>query len=416
MKTAKGKILKILFVVGLIFGISGIGSVTQVYSAAVSETLTDQPLIQVNLQSPIDGTVLLPYFEFSLSANHGPSGAISSTTPMPTQNNFVFFYRCLDDSTGTPPAPSMINTSGTATLRPPGNMAKAGYVFIGWRNGNHIFRPWQTFRLTGNDYHFYFYAVWAPAVLLTLDANGGALATQSIRRGAGTQMRTMPPQPTKEGYIFLGWFTTPDATAGSRLTPFTTVPNTETTYWARWSVPISVTVYYENLVNRNTADARNLADSNINEIRGLFMTTFGIDLIQRPNTTRYSPALNQAGFTASDILDINPSNASTVIFRFVDIPLNESRIAGLARQVRGQEGTAQMHLGDMVVTTELAPAMLRRAIVHEISHVFGAHDCSSWGCVMDISRSHTIYNRWCATCRSDINNYLYNRRRLNPGL
>jgi len=294
-------------------------------------------------------------------------------------------------------------------------MSNPGYIFTGWRNGNHIFQPWQTFRLPEGSSHFYFYATWAPAVLLTLDANNGTHTTQQVRRGANTQMRNLPQPPTKPGYIFLGWFSTPDETGGTRLTTVTTIPDTDTTYWARWREPISVAILYENLVNSNTLDARNQADTIVNDAVHLFLANFGINLVQQ-SPARYESALNNVGTSAPDVLGVNPSGHASVVFRFVDFPLSNGLVAGLARQIRGQEGTALMHLGDMVVSTGIAPEMLMRAVVHEISHVLGAHDCTNFGCVMDISWLHTIHDRWCADCQSDIHNYMHNRIRNNPQL
>ena len=400
MKIAKNKLMRNLYILGLMLIVAGISNFARAYNTAAAETAARQPLITIGLQAPIDGAILLP-----------------STPPPGQQGDFVFTYRCPEESTaGSLPSPTARTASGTATLRVPGSMAKPGYQFIGWRNGNHIFQPFQTFQLPENGLYYYFYAVWAPVVFLTLDPNGGTSATHTLRRAAGTQIRNLPPPPTREGHIFIGWFNTPEASGGARFTARSTIPSTDTTYWARWRTPFNITVYYENLVNTNTADTRNLADTTVNEIRQLFMANFGINLVQQPGTTRYVPALNQAGTSAPDILDINPSNNATVIFRFVDFPLNEGRIAGLARQVRGIEGTPLMNLGDIVVTTELTPEMFRRAVVHEISHIFGAHDCSSPRCVMDISRVHTVHDRWCGSCRTDVFHYLYIRMRNNPHL
>ncbi|MCL2404758.1 MAG: InlB B-repeat-containing protein [Defluviitaleaceae bacterium] len=401
MKTKNNKLMKLLIAVGLVLGITSIYSTMGIYGTANAES--DQ-LVYVNLQAPIYGAILLPHYQFALSINNKPTG-----------KTYNFIYKCIHSTAGTPPRPGNINTSGTATLRGPGTMAKDGYVFVGWRNGNHVFQPRQVFHFTGDASLYYFYAMWAPAVVLSLDANGGTSAIGSVTRGANTQMRALPQPPTKAGYVFLGWFNTPEATGGSRLTAFTTVPSANTTYWARWGTPLDITIYYELMVNRDTSDARNQAEIIIGEIKHLFQTRFGVDLAPQ-SATRYEPALNQAGNSASDILDVNPSSHATITFRIVDIPLNEGRIAGLARPVRGLEGTTNMHLGDMIVTTQLAPAMLRRAVVHEISHILGAQDCTNFGCVMDISRHHTIHNRWCAACQSDIFNYLCNRRRNNPRL
>ena len=400
MKNMKSKYLMILLAMSAMFCAVNLGNITRAYGAT---NLPDQPLTNVHRQAPIDGEILLPYHQFTLSANNEPTGS----------NNHVFFYRCPQHTGGAVPTPNFRNASGSATLKAPGSMSKTGYTFIGWRNGSHIFHPFQMFHSLGDDTHFYFYAVWAPTVYLTFNNYEGT--ARIVRRAAGTQMRTLPAPRAREGYVFLGWFSTPDD-GGTRLNAFSTVPNDNTTYWARWSTPFSITIYYENLTNVDTDSARNFVDESVNGIKGLFLTGFGIDLVQRPDTTRYEPALNQVGTAAPNLMDINPSSYNTIIFRFVNFPLNEGRIAGSARPLRGMEGTTQMHLGDMVVTTMLTPEMFRRAVVHEISHIFGAHDCGNFGCVMDISRFHTIHDRWCASCRSDIHNYLYIRRRNNPQL
>jgi len=408
MKTIKNKLKKTLYAVILLASAIFLGSFSPVYA---NENTTED-LINVGLQAPIDGVILLPYYEFPQLDGTTPNGLHAHEH----QGNAVFIYRCHQYTEGTIPSPSTITDSDIARLQGIADMTKAGYIFVGWQNGNHIFQPLQAFILPEGAGHFYFYAVWAPVVLLSLHANNGTNATQTVRRATGAPMLRLPPQPTKPGYNFLGWFTTPEETGGSRLNSFASAPTADTTYWARWGAPINVTVYYENLVNVDTADALVFVDASISGIKGLFLDNFDIDLVLRPGTTRYEPALNQVGTSATDILNINPSNDTTIIFRFVDFPLNEGRIAGLARPIRGFEGTPQMHLGDMVVTTQLTLEMFTRAIVHEIAHLFGAYDCSNRGCVMDISRLHTIHDHWCASCRSDIHNYLSIRVHNNPHL
>ena len=393
------KITKTLFAAMLLLCAIGIAPVARVYSDSVT------PLVNVNMQGTIDGAILLPHTEFSLSDSHNPI----------TSGEFVFIFICQEHTAGTPPAPIAKSASSTATLRTPRSMSKDGHVFAGWRNGNHVFQPWQTFNLPDSTTHFYFYAVWAPAVILTLEANGGMPEAAQVRRGAGTQMRNLPQPPAKPGHIFLGWFNTSEPTGGVRLNTHTTVPDTNTTYWARWITPVNTNFYFENLVNLDSNEATSQADTAVWVASNLLRANFGINL-QQPGPTRYEPLLNTVGASATHILDINPSSYTTVVFRFVDFPLHDGQIAGLARQARGMEGTTGMNLGDMVVTTALTQEMLTRAVVHEISHVFGAHDCNNFGCVMDISWLHTIHDNWCAACQSDINHYLYVRRRNNPHL
>ena len=405
------KFLRLLFVAGIMLGIIIPRSTTPVYAAAANqhEAGTIQPLINMPLQASIDGAVLVP-----------SSGLYISENPAAAHDGLVFIYKCPAHTAGDLPPLSSLSPLERVTLRPPGNMARAGYIFMGWRNGSHIFQPWQTFYFTDLDLQvepsFYFYAVWAAAVFLTLEPNGGIEAKRTIRRAAGEPVGRLPLPPSKDGYVFLGWFSTPEATGGGRLTAFSAVPGSNTTYWARWRAPLDIVIHYESLVNANTNLARSQANDALNQLKHLFSLNFGVTLSGRTNTARYEAALNQVGDSASDILGINPSDYATLIFRFVDFPLNGGEIAGRARPIRGMEGSRQMHLGDMVVTTTREPEMFLRAITHEISHLLGAHDCNNQGCVMDISRFHMIYDRWCTACRSDIHNFLYIRVQNNPHL
>ena len=65
-----------------------------------------------------------------------------------------------------------------------------------------------------------------------MDANGGTVSDDSVTvtysKGYGTL-----PEPTRDGYTFLGWFTAADG--GSKVTASTTVTtNTNHTLYAQW--------------------------------------------------------------------------------------------------------------------------------------------------------------------------------------
>ena len=404
MRAAKNRLMKIMLAFGLL-GMVGIGSNAYVNAHSyATDPGGNQPLIHVNLQLPIDGSFLVPHNEFSLSNHAGPG---ATPAPQPRHNNAVFVYRSLEHTGGPIPSPSLRNTAGRVTLRFPGGLNKAGHVFVGWRNGNHVFQPSQIFYIADNSAHFYFYAVWAPAVSLTLNAAPGSPASQTIRRGAGTQMMALP-RPTRPGYVFLGWFNTPEETGGLRLFAHTTVPNTDTTYWARWG---TMTIYYQNFTNSDSPEAQAYADNSVAEIKHLFYSNFGINMVQR-SEARYEPGLDP-WFPPGALLNVNRSTHNTVHFRFVSFFFG---LAGAARQAHGIDGTVHLHLGDMVVTTLQNPTDLRFTVVHEISHVFGAHDCRSHGCVMNHATHRALYNHWCDPCRDRMHNYLAIRWRNNPWL
>ena len=67
--------------------------------------------------------------------------------------------------------------------------------------------------------------------LITYDTNGGSEnTTQTI--SVGNSLSTLPTNPTRRGYSFDGWYTA--KTGGTQITT-STVPTTNTTYYAHWT-------------------------------------------------------------------------------------------------------------------------------------------------------------------------------------
>ena len=95
------------------------------------------------------------------------------------------------------------------------------------------------------------YVHWltVPTVTLTFDGNGSTTAPATpatqVRRGVVTgddiDASIFIQTPTRVGYNFIGWFT--DPTAGTEIEDTSTVPDTDTTYYAQWAQipPITVT-------------------------------------------------------------------------------------------------------------------------------------------------------------------------------
>ena len=70
----------------------------------------------------------------------------------------------------------------------------------------------------------------------TLNANGGSVSPTSVITKSGNSFTA--PTPTRFGYIFKGWSTASTATSGST----TITPNSNTTYYAIWQAPTTLSV------------------------------------------------------------------------------------------------------------------------------------------------------------------------------
>ena len=67
---------------------------------------------------------------------------------------------------------------------------------------------------------------------VTFDNNDGSDKKQTVSKVVGTELGELPTV-SREGYEFAGWYT--DKTSGTRVTENTVVPETDVTYYARWT-------------------------------------------------------------------------------------------------------------------------------------------------------------------------------------
>ena len=70
-----------------------------------------------------------------------------------------------------------------------------------------------------------------PTKTITLNANGGTVSPSSISQKQGSAFTSLPT-PTRAGYSFLGWYTSPSG--GTRIQNGTVYDGTYTTLYARW--------------------------------------------------------------------------------------------------------------------------------------------------------------------------------------
>ena len=138
---------------------------------------------------------------------------------------------------------SMTRPVGDVYWGLPSAPTRAGYKFDGWytqadggtrvKNGDPV---------TSAD-PLTLYAHWTGRQVVTLDANGGTCAKESITRPVGDVYWGLPSAPTKDGCKFLGWFTDPEN--GTRVRNGDPVTSAEPlTLYAHWKVrvaPLAIT-------------------------------------------------------------------------------------------------------------------------------------------------------------------------------
>ena len=113
---------------------------------------------------------------------------------------------------------------------------------------SHVFIGWFTATTDGMEVtentvfvaNATIYARWTPVYTVTFNANGGSVTPSSGTTGTDRTLAFLP-DPTRDGYIFNGWFTA--STGGTAVTE-NTVFNANSTIYAQWSL-ITYTVTFE---------------------------------------------------------------------------------------------------------------------------------------------------------------------------
>jgi uncharacterized repeat protein (TIGR02543 family) len=163
---------------------------------------------------------------------------------------FLFFLLALAACTGTEKVTINFNSNGgneiseviidadTTTIDLP-NPVKEGFQFDGWYFDEALTVPFTITGLLTNQ-NPTLYAKWVAdeqeTFTITFESNGGS-AVSPINLAPGVTI-TAPTAPTKEGYIFKGWFTNNTLT-----TPYTfaNMPANNLTLYAKWAEITTIT-------------------------------------------------------------------------------------------------------------------------------------------------------------------------------
>jgi uncharacterized repeat protein (TIGR02543 family) len=142
---------------------------------------------------------------------------------------------------GDVPQSIPVNAGEDITVPGGDGLSKEGYVFGGWcenRGGTGtIYYEGEYYYAVTDDITLF--AVWIQddnAVTVTFDSNGGSyVAPKNITKG---RTITQPEDPTRDGYIFDGWYSDNDFTA---TYDFTIEVYSDTTIYAKWLQQFTVT-------------------------------------------------------------------------------------------------------------------------------------------------------------------------------
>ena len=90
-------------------------------------------------------------------------------------------------------------------ITPPNEPTKDGFIFMGWYLDKELTNPFEFFVMPDTDVTIY--AKW-DSFTITFDSMDGSVVEPIIQKHGTTV--TPPMDPTKEGFIFSGWYTNPE--------------------------------------------------------------------------------------------------------------------------------------------------------------------------------------------------------------
>lgn len=195
-------------------------------------------------------TIYSPTISGYTPSKSSVSGTFSSESSSATVYYYESTYTISFNANGGSGAPSSITKKHftNATL-PSDKPYRTGYTFKGWGTSSSTsyaaYQPGSTFYTNANTT---LYAVWsAKTYTISYNANGGSGGPGSQTKTHGIKMLISRVEPTRSGYTFLGWSTSPSATSASYQPGEWYYANADRTFYAVWkkNAPATYTVSYD---------------------------------------------------------------------------------------------------------------------------------------------------------------------------
>lgn len=194
-------------------------------------------------------TIYSPTISGYTPSKSSVSGTFSSESSSATVYYYESTYTISFNANGGSGAPSGITKKHftNATL-PSDKPYRTGYTFKGWGTSSSTsyaaYQPGSTFYTNANTT---LYAVWsARTYTISYNANGGSGGPGSQTKTHGIKMLISRVEPTRSGYTFLGWSTSPSASSASYQPGEWYYANADRTFYAVWkkNAPTTYTVSY----------------------------------------------------------------------------------------------------------------------------------------------------------------------------
>lgn len=148
------------------------------------------------------------------------------------ENTYTITYH-LDEGTNAEDNPTTFKVSALPiTLK---DATKAGYKFIGWFDNENFAGNKITQITTGTAKDVVLYAKFEKIYNITYNLNEGTLPAGAPTSFTASDLEFNLPTPTREGYDFVGWYTTADF-SGDAVAKITTVG--DVVLYAKWAVQI----------------------------------------------------------------------------------------------------------------------------------------------------------------------------------
>ena len=195
-------------------------------------------------------TIYSPTISGYTPSKSSVSGTFSSESSSATVYYYESTYTISFNANGGSGAPSGITKKHftNATL-PTATPSRTGYTFKGWGTSSSAsyaaYQPGSTFYTNANTT---LYAIWsARTYTISYNANGGSGGPGSQTKTHGIKMLISRVEPTRSGYTFLGWSTSPSATSASYQPGEWYYANSNRTFYAVWqkNAPATYTVSYD---------------------------------------------------------------------------------------------------------------------------------------------------------------------------
>lgn len=195
-------------------------------------------------------TIYSPTISGYTPSKSSVSGSFSSESSSATVYYYESTYTISFNANGGSGAPSSITKKHftNATL-PSDKPYRTGYTFKGWGTSSSTsyaaYQPGSTFYTNANTT---LYAIWsARTYTISYNANGGSGGPGSQTKTHGIKMLISRVEPTRSGYTFLGWSTSPSASSASYQPGEWYYANADRTFYAVWkkNAPATYTVSYD---------------------------------------------------------------------------------------------------------------------------------------------------------------------------